>query len=139
MTRVEGDKKIGNTLGRLGEDIACRFLENKYFEIIDRNYRKKCGEIDIVAIKDLKVHFIEIKSKSFKFKENDVTHETSNKYRAEENIHRWKIERLKRVIQLYIQEKRVSPETSWYFDVVIVKIDSETKKSIVIFLEDVVI
>jgi len=36
-------------IGNLGEDIACRFLKKKGFKIVDRNYRKKWGEIDIIA------------------------------------------------------------------------------------------
>lgn len=36
-------------IGNLGENIACNFLEKKGFKIIERNYRKKWGEIDIIA------------------------------------------------------------------------------------------
>jgi len=49
--------------GVLGEDIASKFLENKGFFIISRNYRKKYGEIDVIA-KDLKgvLVFVEVKT-----------------------------------------------------------------------------
>jgi len=50
--------------GDLGESIACRFLINKGFSIVERNYLKKWGEIDIIAKKDGKAHFIEVKSVS---------------------------------------------------------------------------
>jgi len=44
------ENKIDNRkTGNLGEDLACRYLKIKGFEIIERNYWKKYGEIDIVA------------------------------------------------------------------------------------------
>ena len=38
-------------IGQLGEDIACKFLMKHEFSILERNYTKKWGEIDIIAIK----------------------------------------------------------------------------------------
>ncbi|MBU4223686.1 YraN family protein, partial [Patescibacteria group bacterium] len=35
-------------IGELGENIACKFLMKHGHEILDRNYRKKWGEIDVV-------------------------------------------------------------------------------------------
>ncbi|KKT37913.1 MAG: hypothetical protein UW27_C0008G0048 [Parcubacteria group bacterium GW2011_GWA1_44_13] len=49
-------------IGRLGEDIAVKYLENKGFLVIERNYLKKCGEIDVIAKKAGITHFIEVKS-----------------------------------------------------------------------------
>jgi putative endonuclease len=42
-----GDKKH---FGNLGEDFAVKLLKSKGYKIIDRNFRTKFGEIDIVAI-----------------------------------------------------------------------------------------
>jgi len=39
-------------IGNLGEDIGCKFLVKRGFLIKDRNYRKKWGELDIIAEKD---------------------------------------------------------------------------------------
>lgn len=36
-------------VGRAGEDIACKYLQNKGYKIIERNFRRKWGEIDIVC------------------------------------------------------------------------------------------
>ena len=35
--------------GRTGEEIACDFLEEQGYSIVERNYRSRIGEIDIVA------------------------------------------------------------------------------------------
>ena len=49
--------------GKLGEDIACEYLVNRGFIIIERNFRKPWGELDIIA-KDSKgvLVFVEVKA-----------------------------------------------------------------------------
>ena len=49
-------------LGDIGENIACDFLKRRGFEIIERNYLRKWGEIDIVARKRNVIRFVEVKS-----------------------------------------------------------------------------
>ncbi len=49
-------------IGELGENIAVKFLTKKGFFISERNYTKKWGEIDIIAEKNNKLYFIEVKS-----------------------------------------------------------------------------
>ncbi len=50
--------------GRQSEKIAGDFLEKRGWQIIERNYQVRDGEIDIIAIDKSKVwHFIEVKSK----------------------------------------------------------------------------
>jgi len=48
--------------GNAGEDKACRWLEENGYRIIDRNYRIREGEIDIIAEKDDFLVFVEVKS-----------------------------------------------------------------------------
>ena len=50
--------------GAMGEEIAARYLANKGYRIIDRNYRTNIGEIDIIALKDDLLIFIEVKSRT---------------------------------------------------------------------------
>ena len=103
-------QKIGN----IGEDISVKHLVKHSFDILDRNYRKKWGEIDIVAKKDGVLRFIEVKT---------VSYETSN---PEENVHFWKQQRLARAIQTYLAEKEVSCETEWQLDIMAVFLDKKT-------------
>ncbi|MCT4509801.1 MAG: YraN family protein [Tepidibacter sp.] len=50
--------------GRLGEQIACNYLIKNKFHILEKNYRTKIGEIDLIAFKDNKISFIEVKSRN---------------------------------------------------------------------------
>ncbi len=124
-------------LGNLGEDIACKYLENKGFIVTKRNYLKKCGEIDIIAKNNGLIHFIEVKSVSREINRDVVSSETG--YRPEDNLHPWKLERLRKTIQIYLAEKHVSPETDWFFNVITVYIDEKKRISRVFMLENVIL
>ena len=50
--------------GEIGENIAVKFLVKHGFSILDRNYTKKWGEIDIIAEKSNKLYFSLIFKKS---------------------------------------------------------------------------
>jgi len=50
-------------LGKKGEDIACKFLEKNGYQIVERNYRNRAGEIDIIARDKDDIVFVEIKTK----------------------------------------------------------------------------
>ena len=122
-------------LGDLGEKIACNFLENKGFEIIDRNYLRKWGEIDIIAKKSNIIHFIEVKSVSRENLEK-VAHVTDN-YRPEDNMHPWKLKRLSRAIQTYLLDRNINND--WRLDLVTVKIDESSRKARVELIDNVII
>ena len=53
-----------NQVGRNGEDLAAQFLERKGYEILNKNWRYSYYEIDIIAKKGKKLHFIEVKTRS---------------------------------------------------------------------------
>lgn len=59
----------GKKEGRLGEDVATKYLMNCGYKILERNFVQKTGEIDIIAIdKDSTVAFVEVKArKSMKY------------------------------------------------------------------------
>lgn len=49
--------------GLLGEDTASKYLEERGYKILERNYVAKHGEIDIIAFKERTVIFVEVKSR----------------------------------------------------------------------------
>jgi len=129
--------------GDLGENIACKFLMKRGFEIVEKNYLKKWGEIDIIARRPVgqarkgqKLHFIEVKSVSH---QPYVSYETDS-YRPEDNIHPWKLKRLSRVIQTYLLGyDRGSRETDWQFDVIVVYLDLKGMEAKVNYMEDIIL
>ena len=136
MKNITEKRKTGN----LGEDIACRFLMKQGFNVIERNYLKKCGEIDIIAKSKNKLHFVEVKAVSCETIPN-VSDETSKdgEFRPEDNVHPWKLQRLAKTVQIYLTEKDVPHETNWQFDVITVYIDKKRLVSKVFILENVVL
>lgn len=56
--------RISNPVARKGEDLACEYLKKKGYKIIERNFRKSYGEIDIIAIYRNILVFIEVKTRT---------------------------------------------------------------------------
>lgn len=82
--------KITNPIGRRGEDIATEFLLQKGYIILEKNFRKRYGEIDIIAEKDNVLIFIEVKTR------------TSSQFGTPvESISFWKLQSLMKTAQLY--------------------------------------
>ncbi len=140
-------------IGEIGENIACKFLVKHGFTILERNYTKKWGEIDIVAQRQenrgLKLYFIEVKAVTRDFsnvsritpQESKASYGAGNldQYRPEDNMHPWKLKRLSRTIQTYLVSKHVSESTEWQFDLLVVFLDMNNKKARVKRVEDVIL
>lgn len=123
-------------IGKLGEDVASIFLTKKGFNILERNYTRKWGEIDIIAEKNKKLYFIEVKSVSHTFGVNNtVTRET---FRPEENMHPSKLGRLKRTVETYLIHNRTG-NREWQFDVLLVYIDLFHRKSKVVVIPHIIL
>jgi len=99
------------SLGMLGEKLACSYLKKKNYRIIEKNYRCSCGEIDIIALKNNALRFIEVRAKS------------SDTYGSpEESITCAKQERLVASALHYVSNHEKLPE-NWHIDFVAVEID----------------
>jgi putative endonuclease len=57
---IVGQRK---TIGARGEEIAAGFLEKQNFRIIQRNFRCRCGEVDIIARDGGTLVFVEVKTR----------------------------------------------------------------------------
>jgi len=91
--------------GNLAEGRACEFLLNNGFSIIERNFYSRFGEIDIIAIKDEVLHFIEVKS--------GLDYET-----AIQNITPQKLSRLIKTGNVYLKKNRL--DVNFVYDAVVV-------------------
>ncbi len=99
-------RKDKNKFGKIGEALACAYLKKLGYAILSRNYRTKMGEIDIVAREGGCLVFVEVKTR-----QSDVYG------MPEESINTKKMNKLTRLAQLYISNKRLHEMTA-RFDVV---------------------
>lgn len=77
--------------GGHGEDLACEYLRKQGYEILERNYRIRGGEVDIVAKDGEYLVFVEVKSR------------WSHEYGLpSESMTPWKIKALLKTAQFYL-------------------------------------
>ena len=102
---------LHNEIGRIGEDIAANWLIRNGFTVVDRNYRKKYGEIDIVAREaGGNTVFVEVKTVSYETKDALQHAVSCGTWRPEENVHLHKQKRLARAIQTWMAERKYTEE-----------------------------
>lgn len=133
-------REIGDT----GEGVVCRYLEGKGYTVVERNYWKPWGEIDIVATKDEITIFVEVKTVSHESGEESGSRGTgvrSGDYavRPEDNMHPAKVKRLHRAIQTYLLERKVPEDRPWRLDLACAYLDFSTHTARVEMLENIVL
>ena len=102
------------TLGKYGEDLACRYLQKQGYKILERNFRIRGGEIDIVAIDGQTLVYVEVKART--------------RYQfglPEESITPFKIKFLQRAAKFYRNNRRNLPELERIDVVAVDLIDSQ--------------
>lgn len=60
---MEGDRNKRQKLGQTGEELACRLLTEKGHVILERNWRSRHLEIDIISVSADGMHFVEVKTR----------------------------------------------------------------------------
>ncbi len=121
-------------IGEIGEEVACKYLINKGFTVLERNFTRKAGEIDIIATKEWELHFFEVKSVSRETSNNQVSHET---FRPEENMTFSKMRKLSRVTQIFLDKHSEFQETDFFWNIIAVELDQTTRKARVRMIEKV--
>jgi putative endonuclease len=101
------------SLGKLGEDLACRELERRGYAILARRYRTRSGELDIIARDGRTIVFVEVK-----------TRETSAFGLPAEAITSLKQRRMVRLATQYLAVNRLG-DCPCRFDVVSVEFHNE--------------
>jgi putative endonuclease len=126
-----------NETGKLGEDIASKWLSDRGFVTVERNYWKKWGEIDVVArATSGKIHFIEIKTVSYETRHDMDQAISRGTWRPEENVHIYKQKRLARAIQTWIAEHKYTGE--FQIDILTVRIVQQEKFARIKLIENVI-
>ncbi|MBZ2385898.1 YraN family protein [Anaerococcus murdochii] len=103
---------IKRQVGDFGEEITAEYLEKNGYRILDRNYSKPFGEIDIIAIKDDLIAFVEVKTR----KSDAFAY-------AAEAVDFYKQQRIRRASQAYLMEKNMS-DFLMTFDIAEVYLDT---------------
>lgn len=80
-------------VGKHGEDLACEYLRKNGYEILERNYRIRGGEVDIIAKDGEYLVFVEVKAR--------FSHEYGLPV---ESITSWKIKHLLKTAQFYLMK-----------------------------------
>ena len=93
--------------GRRGEELAALYLSRLGFEIVERNYRCRWGEIDIICRRGNLMVFVEVRSKS-----------TERFGTPEETINRTKVSRIRRTAMEYLREKAAGRPFNMRFDLI---------------------
>lgn len=110
------DKRV--ELGRKGEKAALSFLRKKGYKILERNFRCRFGEIDIVAKKEDRIVFVEVRSR-----------ENLNLGHPEESLTYTKKKRLTKLALFYLSCHRLE-NIPCRFDVVAVVFEKGRIKNI---------
>jgi len=105
-------------LGKRGENIAVKFLREKGYKIIERNYRCPMGEVDIVAKDKKALVFVEIKTRT-----------STNFGLPEEAISYRKRQHLSKIASFYLLYYKIK-EINCRFDVVSILINKNKIKDI---------
>ncbi len=94
-------RKKGVFLGNFAEKLVAGFLENEGYELLSSRFKKQGGEVDIIAKKEGKTIFIEVK------------------YRAEIHDFEGIVDDAK-LVRIYNTAKKFEVEGDWQFDVIFV-------------------
>ena len=130
------NRQIGNE----GENIAVKYIIDRGYKIIARNYGQKFGEIDIVAKSpDKTLIFVEVKSliasQESRAMEN-VFHDSIN---PEDNLTDAKLIKLKKICQFYASKnpELIDESRGWQSDLIAVVLTKELKCCDVRYYENI--
>ena len=117
--------KIANPIARIGEELAANFLKKRGYKIIERNFRKGYGEIDIIAVKNEILIFVEVKTRT-----------SSNFGTPFEAITTWKLKSLVKTAQFYKSLHLLLPQ-ALRIDAVSVKLSNDNSVEKIELLENI--
>lgn len=106
-------------IGKLGEDLACEYLVKNRYRVLERNYRKPWGEIDVIGRSpDRTLVFFEVKT---------VQERTTTGLMAEDNLTQAKLKKLQRTCTLYAGRypDQIDEEKGWRIDLLALTINEK--------------
>lgn len=110
-----------NDTGKLGEDLAVKYLESKGFIIFDRNYNLEKNEVDIVAFIPDELHFVEVKTRT-----------NTTEFKPEQAVTPEKVKAMYKIADFYLVERQFIT-VPVVFDVIAVGLDDPENPEILHF------
>lgn len=102
-----------HNLGKWGEEKAGEYLKNKGYKILEKNFKRKWGELDIIAKKKKVLVFVEVKTiKKYNLKAPIF---------PEDEIDEKKEKQLKKMAQIYLSYKKIKIDTPCQIDIVAIE------------------
>ena len=101
-----------HALGSVAESAVCENLRTRGFDVIERNWRRPWGELDIIATHRGVIHFIEVKASAGE----------RTGFEASRRADTAKMRKVLRTARSWLAERSMSPETAWQLDIVEVSI-----------------
>lgn len=115
--------------GDFGEEVARNYLTTKGYKIIDNNYQKPWGEIDLIGKKKGLLYFFEVKTRDAL----NMKH-----YLAEYSVNRLKMKKLQKICNTYLLEKQYPTDQEWQIDVISIYYDKIKEKTLIKHFENAV-
>lgn len=120
--------KSNHNLGSWGECLAEKFLVKRGYEILERNFHSRGGEIDLVARRKNTLHFVEVKTRK-------LAHLDAFGL-PQEAVHRAKQQRIIETALVYLAQSGDAEKKSWQFDVVSIVYSLPEGRAKIALIED---
>ena len=114
-------------LGFLAENLAARYLEKRGYTVLELNYRKPWGEIDIIASKEGILVFVEVKA----------NRKIIAGFEPELRANNYKMIKVVRTAKTYLAEKKYDSEQEWQVDVISIGLDEPRDMAKIIHFKNI--
>jgi len=101
-------------IGRIGEELALKYYAEHGYGVIDKNWRRKFAEIDLIVGNGQEIIFVEVKTRRSK---NYGWGELAVGFRKKQKI--------KHAIDLFLLENEIYKEMNIRFDVLVVELGTD--------------
>ena len=118
-------------IGQVGEDIAKDFLKKKGYQILNRNFKTKWGELDIVAFFNKIFIFVEVKTLQ-------KSQNKPSEFLPEDEITFHKANQLRKMAQIYLSNNKLPQDTACQIDIIAIELLSNNQVANIRHLENAI-
>lgn len=112
------------SVGSIGEQIACEFIVKKGYKIVEKNYKKPWGEIDIIGKSpDKTIVFFEVKT---------IVSKAYDSISPEDNLTKKKLSKVQRTAAMFSAKHQdiVDDEMGWRIDLIAITLPATHQKDL---------